>query len=98
MLFGVMNHSIGSLMDESGFGRCQENITYWVCTNSTISVGGVMGCFRLDLLVPEKGNGDATAYRHILHSCMLPEVWRRHFPVPTWLYSCAQREVHNDVI
>jgi len=31
MFFGVMNHASlsGSLMDESGFGGCQENVNFW---------------------------------------------------------------------
>ncbi len=82
---GVMNHAFpsGNLMDESGFGSCQETVhsglhcvecgIWWMMNYGVFLFSGV----GLGPLVPVKETLNASGYQNILDNSMLPTLWEQ---------------------
>jgi len=108
----VTNHASpsGNLMDESGFGGCQENGTCLTAFVPNVKFGGggimVWRCFSgagLGHLVPVKGTLNASAYQENLDSFILPTLWEQFgdghflFQLPTSAQSKAHKDMHEPV-
>ena len=74
MISGVLNHALasGSLMDKSGFGGCRTLPTKMYSASSKV-------WRRRDYELGLKGDFNATAYKDILHTYLLLQLYSYNY-------------------